>query len=335
MSGQTSLGEAVRFDLNSEETNEMLLKPLFVSDSVLGSSKFKIMRNVKRSATMYFAGAMEGVVQANKGCGWNPQGAMPLTQRDIEVAKHCVQLELCTDEFWDTCFEYLTGQGIDIYQLDDTDAGRKVLEFLLLRVGQAVTNDVFKLSFFGDTASALPFYAQADGWNKQIEADIAAGLTPPTVVTGSGAPLAAGASVTIFEDMMNAQTDELDDLEANQKSFMVSKSIWNNYRDYLKNAPNIEGAWIALQDGMFELRFCGIPVIKCPQFDKVETALGNPDTHRAYLVYTQTLTVATDVNGAESSFVVRFDEKTKFHEIESYFRLGFSVAHPELVVYAK
>lgn len=336
MAGKTEMRGPVRFNLNPQEANEMFLSPLFVNQNLIGADWVKIMRNVKQEAVMYFGGAMSRIIQKNRGCGWDPKGEMPITQRTVTTGKHKINVQLCTDEFWDTCLEYLTGSEIDIYQLDTTELGRLVLNFWIERIQQGYWNDLFTLAFYADTASTNPFFAQGDGWLKDIKQDIADGLTPAIVPTGSGAPLAAGASVTIFEDMIAAQTDVFEDMTEDMKVFIVSKSIYNNYRDYLKANPAVSESWLSLQNGIMELKFCGIKVEKCPDFDKIDAELaGAGDQHRALLTFKETLTVATDIRANDTEFNVRFDEDTKLHKIEAFFRLGFKVAHPELVVLAE
>jgi len=334
MAGFTDIREPVSFDLESEKANELFLAPAFVSDNIIGGAFYKIMRNVKRTAVMYFAGALSNIVQKNTGCGWTPSGSMAITQREIEVCKEKIQLELCTDEFFDTCFEDMLGNEEGIYQLNETPTGQAILNYWIERVRQGFKNDVWKLSWFGNTDSVLPFFAQCNGWIKQIEADITAGLTPPAVDALSGAPLAAGASVTILEEVIDAQTDILDDVPASDKVLFVSKSIWNNYKKYLQSNPNCCDSWSTLQDGILELRYDGILLIKCSQFDACDATLGNPDTHRVILAHNRTLTMATDITGEETSFSIRFDVDSKLHKIEAYFKQGFNVAHPELIVYA-
>lgn len=334
MAGKADIRDSVNFNLESERANELFLAPAFVSDNILGGQYYKIMRGVKTKAIMYFAGALSEIIQKNNGCGWTPKGAMDITQREIEVCRSKIQLELCTDEFFDTCLEEMLGTEEGIQQLNETPGGEAILNFWIERIQQGFWNDLWKLSWFGDTDSVLSFYAQCDGWIKQIEADVAAGLTPPTVDALSGVPLPAGASVTILEEVMESQTDILDDVAVNEKVLFVSKSVYNNYKNFLKDNPNCCDAWQALQDGIMELFYCGVKLVKCSQFDRCDAALGNPDTHRVILAHIRTLTIATDVAGEDASFSIRFDEDSELHKIKAFFKQGFSVAHPELIVYA-
>jgi hypothetical protein len=333
MAGMTSMPEITAFNLNPEQANEMFLRPLFVSNSILDSMDVRVMRNVKREAAMYLLGEMTDILQVNPGCGWTPKGKMPTSQRTVVTKKHKVNLELCTDEFWGTCFEWMTGNGLDIHKLDATELGNQVLNFWITRIQQGLLNDMFRIAFYSDDTSVLPFYAQNNGWFKQIEQDIADGLTPAAVATGSGAPLTPGDSEAIFQGMIDAQTDELEDVPVDQKVFMVSKSIWNDYRNFLKSNVNLESDRMRLIDGVQTYYYEGIEIKRCPQFDRADNELGNADFHRAVLTWKGNLTVATDVNAGDTQFSIRFDEDTELHKIKTFLRLGFQVALPELVVY--
>lgn len=332
MAGMSVVDAPINFNLDPQLANELFVKPIFVSENILNSPYFRMMRNVKQTATMSYIGAMENIIQPNDSCGFDPKGNLDISERDISVKRHKVNLQFCTDEFFDNCWEYLTGNGIDIEKLDATEKGRQVLNFIILQTQRGVINDLFRLAWFGDTASVDQFLSQADGWFKDIDADVLAGDTP-TISTGSGSPLAAGASETIFFDATDAQLDVLDDLPESEKVFMVSKSIYNNYDAFLKTNVYLESDRMRLIDGVRELMFDGIKIVKCPQWDREDARIGNVDQHRLVLTATRNLTIATDVTSLESNFQTWFDMQDEVQKIKAKFRAGFRVAHPELVVY--
>jgi hypothetical protein len=328
--------QGVSFNLNPQEANELLLKPIFVSDNILNSPYTRVKSNVKQEATLSYIGQLSRIIQPNDGCGFDPQGKLPITERKINVKRHKVNLQQCTDEFFDNCWEYITGRGLDIEKMDATEQGRLILNFLLEQTQRGILNDMFALSWYADDTSVIPFFAQNNGWFKQINADITAGDTPAIVPSGSGAPLGAGASEALFEAMMDAQTDVFDDMAEGMKVFLVSKSLWNNYRAFLKDNPNLESARSMLINGVLELRYCGIPVVKCSQWDSIDANdLGLADNHRAVLTYNQNMTVGTDITSLDNEFVTWFDMQDEVQKVKAKMRLGFQVAHPELVVYAE
>lgn len=336
MAGRTVLGDVTEWNLNPQRANELLLKPIFLAANILNSEYFRVKANVIQEAKLSYAGTMARIIQPNNGCGFDPKGEMPITERTLTVKRHKVNTQQCTDEFFDNCWEWITGQGLDIEKLDATTLGARILDYIILRTQQSIVNDMFELGWYADDTSVIQFFAQNNGWFKQIAADIAAGDTPAAVSTGSGAPLAAGASETIFSDMFAAQLDVMDNLDEGEKVLMVSKSIWNNYRDFLKDNPNLESARSMLIDGVMELRFCGVPVIKCPQWDTIDANdLGLVDNHRAVLTYRRNLTVGTDITSLDTEFMSWFDMQDEVQKVKAKMRLGFQVAHPELLVYGE
>jgi hypothetical protein len=336
MAGRTVLGESTDWNLDPQRANELMMEPIFLSENILNSPYVRVKSNVIQEATLSYAGQLSRIIQPNNGCGFDPKGKMPITERTINVKRHKVNLSQCTDEFFDNCWEYITGQGLSIEKLDATALGNQILSFLITRTQQGIVNDMFELGWYADDTSVDPYFAQNNGWFKQINADIVAGDTPPIVPTGSGAPLAAGASETIFAAMFDAQLDVMDDLDEGEKVLLVSRSIYNNYKNFLKDNPNLESARTMLMDGVMELRYCGVLVVKCSQWDRVDANdLGLVDNHRAVLTYRRNLTVGTDITALDNEFVTWFDMKDEVQQIKAKMRLGFQVAHPELLVYGE
>lgn len=332
MSGQSFVDTPINWNLDPQMANELFVKPIFVSDNILTSPFFRMMRNVKQKATMSYLGALSGIIQPNNSCGWDPKGGLDITEREIEATRHKVNVEFCTDEFFNNCWEYLTGQGLDIEKLDATQKGVEIRNFIILQVQRGIVNDLFRLAWYADDASVDQFLSQANGWFKDIEADVAAGDTP-SIGTGSGAPLAPGDSETILQAAVDAQLDVLDNLPESEKVILVSKSIWNNYRDFIKSNPNIEQDRVTFMDGIRELRFCGILVQKCAAWDLEDARLGNVDQHRLVLTAVANLTIATDITALDNAFMTWFDMQDELLKIKAKLRAGFRVAHPELVVY--
>jgi hypothetical protein len=332
MSGRTEITAPVGFNLNPQEANQLFLSPMFVSDNIITDPFFRLMRRVKRDATMSFMGSMARIVQKNTGCGWNPDGTTSITERDITTMKHKINTEQCTDEFFDTCWEYITGLEIDIELMTTTEQGRAVQDFTMKVIRDAAINDTFLLAWFSDVDSVDAFLAQNNGWFKDIEADVASGATP-SIATGSGAPLAAGASVTIMQLAIDAQLDVFDNVAEGDKKFIVSKSIWKNYQAFLKSNPNLESDQERLINGTQMLRYNGIDLVKCPQWDTEDALQGLVDNHRLVLTIAKNLVIATDITSSETRFDSWFDRQDELAKTKAKFRLGFRVAHPEMLVY--
>lgn len=347
--GATKLDEGQSWDLSQNEINELILKPVFVSENVFNST-FKVMPRVKDKAKMYFLGAPSRFIQKNNACDFTPKGSMPLTVRDIAVQRLKIEMKQCKDEVFDTCLEKdLTGEGNAIFEPGSTEADASLIAGMTEQIAAGISNDLFKLASFakpGQTISIIgstDFYdvdsALSQGLFPNIEEDVAAGRIVQ-VDAGSGTALGSGDAVDIFKGLWGNRSLEFKGLEAELQLHEIhcTQSIADNYLDTLE-ALGTEAANSIIVNGVRRLTWRGIPVIPKPVWD---AELQNPQVfaltapHRAVLTVANNMRVATDLTSQDVELRIYTDIHRKNIYTQGYLRFGGArICHPELVVYAK
>lgn len=333
--GDVELPKDFEWNLDPQRANRLFLKPIFTTSNPL-TSIFSVMRRVKVEAIMYYLGHPSKIIQRNDDCEFTPKGSMGMTQRKINVYRLKVEMQQCNDEFFDTCLEYALGDELDIFDPENPAHMKALKNAMLMHVQMAKINDLFKLAFFGDRTLVDDFYNTTDGVYKFIDEAVANGDIIE-VGAGSGAALNAGDSITIFESLHAQSKIQLRKLGNNLKNYMVTESIYENYRKYLQ-ALGTELANTYIINGVPKgLLYNGIPVIEIPEWDEVLTGdFGLTNPHRAIYSATGNLKVATDISGTESKFrVYRDPVHMKKWFYASAFTFGANYTHSELMTVAK
>lgn len=167
---------------------------------------------------------------------------------------------------------------------------------------------------------------QFDGLWKQIFAD---GNIPRYTIAKNGnasyalQALAAGEGHTILKSLYNDADARL--LGADDTQFLVTRSIFDNYLDYLESTQNAGGTVEVTEDGRKMLRYRGIPVILQNEWDRLQNLYQNDGTvvyrpHRALLTVPGNIPVGTlsesDLENLESFY----DKKDKTNIVDyAYF----------------
>jgi|GEM_PF-3780522 len=346
--GATKTDGGMSWDLTSQQVNELILKPVFVSDNVFNST-FKVMRGVKDKATMYFLGAPSKFLKNNSGCTFSAKGSMALTLREIAVQRKEVELTQCKDEVFDTCMEaVLTGEGNNLYEPGSTAADKALQKAMAQQVAVGIQNDLFLLASFAKPGLTITvsgsenFYIVDDalkqGLFPNIDADVLAGRLTQ-ISAGSGSALSSGESVDIFKGLWNNRTLVLQGLQAslNMHEIHCTQSVANNYQEYLE-AFGTEQANSFVIDGIKTLTWRGIIIIAHPEWD---AELRNPlvfnltEPHRALLTVANNMRVATDLVSGDVAMRIYSDIHRKNIYTQGHLRFGGAkLAHPELAVYA-
>jgi hypothetical protein len=327
--------------LNRTELNELLLKPLFVSDNVL-TSHFNIRRNVKDEVNLHFIGAPSRFVQPNQDCTFSPKGKLTLTSNTLKVSKHKVELEHCQDEFFDTCLERaLTGSGNEIFNPDATPEMKQLKAAMMEQINAGIVNDLSALAWFADSANTIgdatlsAFYSQlaTNGIFTQLDAKNPAVVK--LVSAASGTQLSGALAVALLRGMYEQSGTIFRKLPKALREFKVTSSIYEPYKDYLRNLGALEQN-IIVQEGFEALKYDGMAVVEMPDWDDtLKNDFGLSIPNRAILTASGNLAGGTDVSATGASLRWYSDIHGKSLYAQGYFRFGTGIVHDELVVYAK
>lgn len=314
--------ESISITLNGREAVTLFLQPMVMIESVLQT--FRIMPRLTTKKRLHFFGNLEGIIQKNTGCGWNAQGGVDITSREIEPTRLKINLELCSDEFWDTIFEDALGVGLDI------EKNPQVLVALLIRrINEAVAKDLYVLGWFGDKSSANTFLNQLDGMFALIGDAIASNLITE-VDAGSGADLADGAAYGIFDELLNTAPLELRQLPDNLKVIKVTDTVYQNYVKYLESLGT-ESANRVLVDGIPRLTFRGILIENHPIWD---SKFANAKTHCAVYSINQNFVCGLDTTSPETELAIWEQMKEEMLYIKGKFKAGFNYVHEKYIAIA-
>lgn len=319
--------EMGQFQVNfvGDEANELFLEPVFFDDDI--TNQWRVMPNVVTKKKMGFVQPLENVVRKYAGCGFNPLGEVKVYDRSIEVEKAKVDLEICWDEFQDTVFEELLQRGV---RLPDV-TGTLIQEILTQRTIQAIRQDIVRLGYFGNTASANPNYDLVDGlWTVFYPALVTQDLIPRTN-TGSGTDIAAGDGIEILRAVYDQAPLQLKALPTNQKVINVSGSVYSAFREDIEEAGGGDYGLLQLINGVETLTFRGIPVVAQWRWDEILTNLGVTKPH--YVEYTTPLNkvLATDVTNPATELTTWYDEKDEKVYTKSRFKMGVNYIHHSLI----
>jgi hypothetical protein len=307
------------------EANKLFLEPIFFDADTL--NEFRVMGNVVNKKKIGFVRPLENIIRKYTGCGFNPVGSLSIYEREIEVNKMRVDLELCWDEFEDTVFEELLRTGTNIADVRDTQIG----DILMNRARQGVKMDLSRLLYFGNKASADPNYDTIDGfWTVYYPGLVTDGLIPRTN-TGSGTAMASGDGIAILRAVYDQAPLPLKGLPNAEKVLNVTGSVWMQYNEDIEDGGGGDFGLMTLIEGSPRLFFRGIEVRPMWRWDEIATSLGT--TLPNYVEYTTKMNkvLATDVLDPSSELRIWYDDKDEKNYVKARFKMGSNYIHPSLI----
>lgn len=340
--GETTLDLGKGWDLTRPELNELILKPVFVSENVLTSS-FRVMKNVKTTAKMYFLGAPSKFIQNNDNCDFTPKGGLELVPDSISVCRKKIEMKQCKDEVFDTCFEAaLTGSGDAIFDPEATPEDAALQAAMAAQIAKGIVNDLFLIASFAKPGETISdgFYDNCyPGLFEDIRVKVASGRLTQ-INAGSGAALPPGAALVIFNGLWSARTLAFKGFEKfpAMHEIHVTDDIKENYREYLESMGTLE-QYTLLTDGIATLLWRGMPIIGHPEWDAELRSVDGfnlTEPHRAILTLSGNMTVATDLAGTDVNLRIYTDVHMKNIFTQGAMRFGGAkISFPELAVYGQ
>lgn len=316
----------VLINIKGKEATNLFFNPIFMDRDL--EPLFTFIPNVPSKRDMYFVKKLENIVRKAGGCGFEVTGNTEIFKRPFQTYRQRVGVTMCYDELVDTALQELLNKGVDM----DNIEGTLLAEVLMERVMEGIMLDNQKLRWFGDVDSTNPNYDSTDGFWKWIELAVAEGETP-RYDSGTGA-LTPGAGQLILQEVYDQQSDVLYGLPDSEKKFMVSKSVYQQYKQDLKTFGGGDAGLNFNINGQQVVAFEGIEVIEQRRWTNILADLGDDKVNRAILTTPQNLLVGSDQANAGSaapSLMTWFDMTLEKYYVKALYTYGTQILHPELI----
>lgn len=270
-----------------------------------------------------------GIVgKAGTGCTKIPQdwtiGSRKLTWHPKQWE---IFLEECKTDLENTMVTYAMKNGVDRFDLTDTDYMSIVTDVLSL----AVKKMIWRIIWFNDTLADNfvdggiitngidpGYFNIIDGLWKQFQLAIVAHPELGVAIAANAeatkalqkSALTPDLTNTMFENMLDAAPIELRDPA--KASFFVTQSIADKYARYLKG-KGIDATYINLVEGITALKYDGYNVIPMPIWDEMIAKYNVTGTkvykmHRAILIEKENLGVGTPSTGVIEDFKIWYSD---------------------------
>ncbi|MGV3561565.1 hypothetical protein [Larkinella arboricola] len=255
------------------EAMEQILKPA-VEYGLLEDFFFKVKTGLKVNERVYFLHTINKITRKGQGC--NPDSkntTIPRSEKLWNPEEVEARLDFCWKELKGHLEEKELKAGTDVSNIE----GTKVEEYLLDLLVPAAYRDLMRMVWLSRksiTADDLTNgeddvenYDQIDGFFKKITDAVGKGETPYVAIaknsqsSAAAQQLAAGEAVTIMRAVIGKQKPLLRSTDKSQKVFYVTRSIYENYYDYLEGNDKLESARKMLIEGVEVLTYRGIPLV--------------------------------------------------------------------------
>lgn len=286
-----------------EQNSEPIGKSIAIEGATL--DRVRIMPNVKGSATINLI-STDAAFQAGKGCGFNPNGDVTLSQRVVETAIVKKEFALCDDDLIGTYAEKQVRVSAD-------GDGVPFEEEIMRDIINGVAEDRELLMWQGDKDSSKEELKFIDGYLKIAK-------TEASVID---VEIASGTSV--YDALKKVKNAIPAKLKRKDVRLNISPELFGQFIDELveKNYYHYTGPQDAAPQ---EYTFPGT------RYKVVETP-GLMGTPYIFASTDDNLVYATDVASDEGkNLLVNYDKMKEQTEFKVKFNMGVQIAIPEFVV---
>lgn len=335
---------------------------------------FRVVEGIKTSVLMQGLLAKNKVTVKDTGCGipTNTGALARFVTNQINVDPLQAYAEDCAESFLNTILQgmlakghatdsdltgtqieklvraYAEGGSVALQAI--ADSSNDVLEFqnlLNLTLNDQVTGvvygDALRIFLLGDKASADVNYNSADGLRKKL---LTANPTPgSTGATGAyrGPAIDYAAmkadpktQIPLFLDgLMYGASDELQDVDDEQKVVYLTRSLFRLMRDFQRSFPNVESSKLDYNTNTKEFTYNGVKIKELKvweQFMKLDFPAASP--HLALYTVPSNVIWATDLESDMSTAEFKYEARIRVNWYRILFRLGAGFAYDILVSFA-
>jgi hypothetical protein len=189
------------------------------------------------------------------------------------------------------------------------------------------------------SSSVLQFdaYHAGEGFTIEETSGGASGSWTSSAVTAnvqSSSAMATDTALGVFQEMYDAATPELLELESTQDiAFYVTRSLYANYRNSLQKLNGSEAAFTMLVNGRSTLSWNGIPVILRPEWDLyINTDLAGIYPHRALLTTPKNLVLGCDGSADDSMVETWYNPDLQMRRARVKYKAGTQYIHEKYIV---
>ena len=267
-------------------------------------SRISVQTGIKSSARINFM-EIAPVLQDGNGCGFNAQGAVSLSQRDIETAVIKVNLDICPETLRGKYAEYLI----------KTNATAETLpfeQFIMEGITNVLTRKNEMLMWQGDKASGNTDLKWIDGFIKIAGAE--AGVKDVTIDADK-----------IYDAILAVYMELPDEVIERGAEIYVSPANFRKFTQELvaKNFFHYAGATEAAPE---EFYFPGTnaKVVLTPGLTGVnDKILGT---------FAKNLFYGCDMEGDAEDIKVWFSDDDDLYKLKAKWNMGVQIAFPDMVV---
>lgn len=322
-----------------QEVEKYFLSPLFLGEDYL--NKMTVFPAVKGSMKLDHFAAAEKITKANTGVAFSATAGANYTQVDLVVGHVEAEMEQRAYEFVGTVKSAALKLGTSFDNVDGTVIKEIVSNMML----QGVKRDFKRQLWFGNTGSGNADYNPYSGIfvaltgldsAQELTIDVSGG-SPSAGCTVAALGTATGdEAIAIFNAVQDAMTAELKELP---KTLYVSGAIADGYMKYLRE-QGVSESFAYLQDGTPNLKFNGIPIVVCRDWDShitndsanIENAGGATSTLRVACIADKAVAVGTDFEGA--NFETWYSQDNKAYRFRFGYKVGTALYDKKLAVTA-
>lgn len=331
-----SFGEAVLAQVFAKPSLESIHT---VVDGIVAKQQIAILNRLSK------------ITKADPGCGLGKlTNQISMSQKFWNPVQLKQWISECHAQFEGTFMVYLKNKGKDYTDFTQTD----IADFIIELMSDASADDVLRISWFGDTASAnissggvvkngvsLTDYTQIDGLWKQLYAIVAADASKRITITeNAGASYVAQdtwASATAAKDYFRKlQTSADFRLQgATDKVILASQSMVNQYADYLEGLA-VPDSYSRIENGYTIIKRNGIDIIGLNFWDRTIRSDFDNGTkwdkpHRAVLTTKSNLQIGLDSKQALGDFNIFYDQMTETSNFKGGFKMDAKVVENYMV----
>lgn len=331
--------DSFNINLQGTQASQLFLDPIFKSDAI--DTNFMVMGNVTSgSKKIKYHAIIENILKKYTGCGFQGSAPADFTEKTVYLKTLAADMSYCWSDFADILWQSAYRQGA----ADWTDlTGTAMQDIFQTLFVNAVTKDINRLAYFGDTTETSASWNALDGvWTKIYPAEVAASRTTKVSFTSAKdtvAELTAGDGISYLQQVYDNQSTALYGVPDAEKVFNVSRGIYDRYRKDLQDKNyNVTDNGILIRNGLQVLTFNGIEVVCQPTWtqDIANAVAAGVDTavllgeNLIELTTRYNKVLVSNLNGMDYSFRTWFEQKDEKVYIMSRPKIGFDIIHGSL-----